>query len=157
MIGYVDRPMSSVYCDIKRYQMCNWSLTLIRHGRPSCWYYCNSWQDLDNNLFRCIRTFTLCKNALLLASSPFILNETIPPNPLHCFLANSCWGCEGRPVQCNRKQKWQALYVLSDHSYTKIMQQWWTSILPVIFFILIRYVSQLTYKSAIFLAIKIQY
>lgn len=44
-----------------------------------------------------VSTLRACRNFLDCSRPPLILNDTIPPNPLHCLLASSCWGWEGRP------------------------------------------------------------
>ena len=56
-------------------------------------------------------TFRDFKNFLEDSRSPLMINDTIPLKPLHCFLANSCCGCDGRPTENN----------ISLHSYNAIV------------------------------------
>lgn len=39
----------------------------------------------------------LSKNVVASSLPPFKKKVSIPPKPFICFLANSCWGCDGRP------------------------------------------------------------
>ena len=69
------------------------NLTFTRnvHTHPHTTY-----TDMDTPTHH-THTLRLSKNFLAFSKVPLILKDTMPLKPLHCLLASSCWGWEGRP------------------------------------------------------------
>ena len=74
------------------------SLSRVSTGTDACVIVagCEMSDSTPPRLSPKVHSFTPSKTFLAFSSEP-VSNDTMPPKPVWCLFANSCYGCEARP------------------------------------------------------------